>query len=223
MTFPNAFKGVKKIFTSELLGLIGGICAFITAILALVAVVSIGTESEGGFIAGGVGGAVFGVAAAVLVLIGYILKLVGMKQAGHDEDRFRQAFWIAICALVLNVVSSIFRSMNVGGGIADNIVDLFVKVASIFITVFIISGIQNLADKLGKPEIGDSGHKLLTVIVIVYILSMIVTLIPIFFGSNPATSTISGILGIVAVLLDIIAYIIFLVYLGKAKKMLKEN
>lgn len=225
MRFPKAYQGVKKIFTAEILSLIGAVCALVAAIITAVIIVSIVNQSGSsvGYGIEGVGLIVLAIASGVLPVIGYIMKLVGMKQAGNDEPRFNQAFIIAIFALILTVLSSVFSSMNVGGGIADNIVNIFIKLADIFITVFIIGGIQNLAVRIGREDLVDLGSKLLMTIIIVYVLAILGNLVPVFFGQNDQSQAFVGILGIFVAILDIAAYIIFLVYLGKAKKALAEN
>ena len=53
--FPNAYNGVKKIYTAELLSLIGTICLLIAAILVLVGIAA-STVSDGTAVAGVVGG-----------------------------------------------------------------------------------------------------------------------------------------------------------------------
>lgn len=223
MTFPNAFEGVKKLFTSEILSLIAALCTLIAGIAGVVAVASLAAQSAGGTIGGGIAVVIFGIGSAVLFIIAYILKLVGLKKGGNDEPRFQQAFLIAIFALILQVVASILNSLSVGNGVVDNIVQIFATVAEILITVYVINGVQNLAVRLGNENMLEGGNKLLYIIIVVYVLAAIATLIPVFFGANPASATISGIFAIVSSILNIIAYIVFLVYLSKAKKMLAEG
>lgn len=223
MRFPNAYEGVKKLFSSEILSLIAGLCLLIATAAGVFAVASVAADSGGGMVGGTIATAIFGLGSGVLYLIAYIFKLIGLKRAGLDEPRFQQAFLLAIFALILSVVAAILSSFNVGNGIVDDIVRLFVTIAEIIITIFVIGGIQTLSVRMGREDMVDKGQRILIIIVIVYILGFIATLIPLFFGSNPATATISGILSIVGTVLNIIAYIVFLVYLGQAKKMLSEE
>lgn len=236
MRFPSAYDGVKKLFTSQILSLIATVCSLIAGIAGLVAVsaslaATYGEElgeaelgSMGGaFVGGGIVTILFGVAAAVLLVIAYILKLVGLKRAGNDEPRFQQAFLLAIFSLILNVAAVILRSFGASNGVVDDIVQLFGIVADIIITIMVIGGIQNLATRMGNQSIVDLGSKLLIIIIIVYVLSFIATLIPVFFGVNPGSAISTGIISVIGLILNIVAFIVFLVYLGKGKNMLKAE
>ena len=220
MTFPNAFNGVKKLFTSEILKLIAAVCAIVAAVAGIIALAGVEADAVAAGVGGGIAATVFGVGAAVLLLIAYILKLIGLKKAGNDEPKFQQAFLLAIFALILSVVASILSSLNVGNGVVDDIVSIFAAIADILIVVFVIQGIQNLAEKLNQNGMAETGRKLLIIILVFYILGIVATLVVIIFGSNVATGVIAGILAVVAQVLKMVGYIVFLVYLGKAKNML---
>lgn len=220
MTFPNAFNGVKKLFTSEILKLIAAVCAIVAAVAGIIALAGVEADAVVAGVGGGIATVIFGVASAVLLLIAYILKLVGLKKAGNDEPKFQQAFLLAIFALILSVVASILSSLNVGNGVVDDIVSIFAAIADILIVVFVIQGIQNLAEKLNQNGMAETGRKLLIIILVFYILAIIATLVVIIFGANVATGVIAGILAVVAQVLKMVGYIVFLVYLGKAKNML---
>ncbi len=223
MTFPNAFQGVKKLFTSEILKLIATLCALIGSIAGVLTIAAAVNESNGGVVGGSIATVVLGLGATVLLLIAYILKLIGLKKAGNDEPRFAQAFIIAIFALILAVVSGILGSLNVGNGVVDTIFQILANVAEIIITVFVIQGIQNLAEKLNQHDIAETGSKLQIIIIVFYVLAIIASVLPLIFGANPATATISSIIAIVGAVLNLIAYIVFLVYLSKAKNMLAQH
>ena len=80
MRFPNAHNGVKKIFTAEILSLIGTVALIIAAILALAAgtMISKGTaDAEVNATVGMAAGlALFGVAGSILMLIAFIMHLI---------------------------------------------------------------------------------------------------------------------------------------------------
>lgn len=223
MSFPNGYEGVKKLFTSEILNLIGGFCLLISGCfsVAMLAEMSEGAEAGTGVV--GIGTIVFLVASGVVSLIAYIFKLIGLKKAGDDEPNFRTAFILAIFGLVVTLAATIIGAINSESGVAMNASRVFGSVINIAITVLVIAGVANVAHALNKPKIINAGSKLLTIIVVMYTISIIAALIPIFFGTGETTSTISGILAIVSAVFSIIAYIVFLVYLGKAKKMLRDN
>ena len=128
MSFPNAYSGVKKIFTSQILILIGAVLVGIAAAVGS-SVIASGTSIQ---VNVGTTGASAGIAlvGAVLVIVGYIINIVGLYQAGKDERRYlRPAFIIVIIALVLSIIAGLF-SDNIG---LQNAASFISKVAAIIV------------------------------------------------------------------------------------------
>ena len=220
MTYPNAYHGVKKLFTSQILNLISSILGFVVAILALVGVVSLaaseGTNFTVVFIA-----LFVGLAAAVLSIIAYIMQIVGLKQASHDDSSFYTAFVFAIIGLVLIVLAAIFSALNVANGFGDEIASIFSKFSTIVIAAFVLIGVRSLANKLGQSEMANKAKNVSIFQAVILALSAIASIVALFTGN--AATTISGVLALIAALLTVVFAIVYLVFLGKAKKMLKEN
>jgi len=223
MTFPNAYHGVKKIFTAEILGLIGAVCLILGSLIGVLAVVSTVAGSEGGAAASGIGTIIFLAAGAVLPIIGYIMNLVGLNQASKDDSNFRVAFMVAIISLIVLIVSAVFSVFNFGNGMADNIAKAFSIMANIIVTVYVITGISSLAEQLKKPEMVEMGRKILIFIIVINGIIMVAEILPVFFGINVTVASIEGIMGVVSAVCQFIYYIVYLVFLGKAKAMLQNN
>ena len=79
---------------------------------------------------------------------------------------------------------------------------------SIAVTVFVITGVSNLADKLNNAEVSQKGRNLLKIIVCIYVLALIATIISLIFGGTFASVTA--------------AYFLYLSLLSKGKNMLAE-
>ena len=215
---------MKKIFTAEILKLIGTLCGIIgiAIVAAGVAAAGITGKTDAGMaaLAGGtVGGMLFVVAYLVLVTIAFILHLVGIINARHDEDSFKSAL---IC-LILNLVSmfcfGIFTNIN------TTVASLFYSFGNlmhVFVTLFIISGIIKMADKLNRGDISAKGSNILKIIVVIAALSLLISIVSSFIMSSAAMVT-ALILMAVALVLCIVQYIMFLSFLAKAKKMLAES
>lgn len=223
MTFPNGYQGVKKIFTAEILDLIATICLIVGAIMALVLVASAGAESVSGAAVGGLGTTIFMGAAFVLIIIAYIFKMIGMKRAGRDEERFNTAFIFAIFALILTVVGSVIQSITGTTTIWDDLIKTIATLFELFVTLYIVNGIQALAQKLNHDELVAKGQTYYILFIILYILRLIASVLPVFFGVSATAVMISGIMVLVAAVLSLVVYIVYLSLLSKAKKMLKEN
>ncbi|MBQ6369118.1 MAG: hypothetical protein IKG67_00450 [Parasporobacterium sp.] len=236
MTFPNAYHGVKKIFTAQILKIIEGVCVFIAGVAGLIAiagtVVGAAAEAsaeevpaslEGTLVTFGIIGLVFIVAGGVLSVVSYIMNIVGLRQAGKDEDAFQLGFMFACFAMIIKFVSILFSLLNVGGGIADNIADTVGRICDIVIMISVLNGVANLAERLHNEKLAELAGKLMNTLIVIIGLSAVATVIPAFFGVNEVFMNISSIMNMVAGGLAIIGTIIYLVFLGKGMKMLKEN
>lgn len=205
MKFPNAYAGVKKIFTSEIMSLIS------TILLAIVAAVAAAEES--GELPDGKSGAlaiiaIAGLIALVLGLIALIFQLIGLKTASEDEGAFKTAFFFAIAMLVVSVLGSFISVKN-----ENSIVSDLPNLLNIFVFIFTVSGISNLAKSLGREDMVGFGTRILILQIILSVLSFVLQV----FKSG----SIANVLSVVAILLTGIVYVVYLIYLSKAKKMLQ--
>ena len=217
MKFQNAATGVKRIFTAEILKLVAAIVTIIALIMTVITVAAANANSQGGTIAAGVGTVVLIAAASILALIGGIMALVGIINASKDEGAFKTALILLIISLIAAVVGGIFS----GNSTLYSICQIVQNLMSIFVTVFVIKGITNLAVKIGNDEVAQQGKRLLTIIVVFYALSLIANILVLVFGGMFA-SVLGGVIAIVALVLNIIAYIVYLSLLSKGKNMLAE-
>lgn len=217
MTFPNAAKGVKKLFTAEVLTLIASIATIIGIILLIVTGAAAQANSEGGAAAAGIGTIVLMAASAVLALIAAIMSLVGIIQAAKDEGAFKTALFAVVISVIAAIVSAIFSS----NGTVQSICQIVQNIMSIAVTVFVISGVCNLADKLNNDEVAQKGRNILKIIVCVYALALIATIISLVFGGTFASVT-AAIIALVAAILNVIGYFLYLSLLSKGKNMLAE-
>ena len=227
MQFPNAYAGVKKIFTAEILSLIAGVCLIIGSIvgvvvIALASAAASDPNAAASAVVSGLITLVFTLAASVLGIIALILTLVGLKRAGLDEDEFNKGFIFAVCALVLTVVSAIVSSIW-GTTIADEIVSAVTRIMQMLVTLFVINGISNLADKLGETQIAAGSKKFYGFYAFLMCVSIVLGIVGPLVGIGSVASIATGIIAMVSSIAMFVAYIIYLVYLGKAKKMLARH
>ena len=220
MTYPNAYKGVKKLFTSQILSLIATIVFFVVAILRLFSIGAADVDESVSLTLALIA-LIIGAIAGIIAVISYIFQIIGLKQAGNDDRNFYTAFVFAIIALVLTIVATILSSLNVANGFGDEIADVFNRFADIVIVAFVINGIKTLAEKLNQTKMAQKAKSLGIVQIVILALVVIAEVISLFTGD--AASTISAILALIAAILMIIFSIMYLVILGKAKKMLAEN
>ena len=210
MTLPNAYKGVKKVFIAEILQIIGAILAII-GLLELAG--AIGVYQQFGNVDGLEGlaasGGMFTLIALTLSIIALILNLVGLKQASKDEpDRMAKAFAFAIATLILSVVVGVFQSLHWYSAAA--VFNVLSTISQMCTIVFTIMGVSEVTQNIARQDVADMGPKILTISVIAIIASII-------------GNVVGGVAAIIALALMIVAYAVFLVFLGRATSALSKG
>ena len=217
MKFPNAAKGISKIFTSEILALIAAIATGVATILAVVMYASAKTNSTAGAAASGIGMLVLGLGASVLLVIALILKIVGVVQASKDEDSFKMIIYLTIFTLIVAVVAAIFSRVT----FLNNIANAVSSIGSFVTTLLIILGIGNLGVQVGNDEVIDKCSSQFKLILGIGIVALLARFFCIFLPTIPAQGIVIA-LAVVALVLNVIQYILYLSLLSKAKKMLND-
>lgn len=217
MQFPNAAKGVKKIYTAEILELIASLAILLTTILGAVTLASMSADSAGGFIAGGLGFAVFGIGALVLSIIAFFMQLSGINAAKLDEPLFKNALIALIVGIVLQIVNGL-----IGAGLVKDLCGALAYACDMLVTIYIVQGIGALAEKLANTEIAEKSKSLVKQLEIIWIIAVVLKAVG---GVLTKVSTVSAVLitivSVAAVVAAIVAYVIFLGLLKKAKAMLE--
>ena len=210
MRFPNAYSGVKKIFTAEIIMLLVSIAGVAASGLNL-------SDTGDSTILGMV--AVALIAAGLLSVIAFILNLVGIVQARKDEAKFTNALWAVIGGIVMSCVQAAF---------ADNaaVVDAAQTVASIcsaLATFFVIDGILSLAEQMRNKDMVAKGKRAKVILITLWVVVIALQLVGTIFGAaNDTLLLIESVLLVAAGVLSVIAYLVYLAYLSKARVMLAQ-
>ncbi|MBQ3418282.1 MAG: hypothetical protein IJH32_10680 [Ruminococcus sp.] len=216
MQFPNAAKGIKKIFSSVILDIIGGVGLVISALVVLAVAAMLESGDESLEITGMIAVITMAVS-GVLTLLAAVLSVVGMAQASKDEGSFKIAIFVLIAAVVTSVLSIILREHQIMYNIVLQITDLL----HLIVIIYVIQGMINLADALGEPGIIKSGKHLFIMITIIYGLTCLANIIVAIFGGQTA-SLIAGVIAFLAEALGLVQSIVYIVFLSRAKKMLNR-
>ena len=216
MKFENAYQGVKKIYTAELLAILAAACVVVAAIAGVVALVAGGVQSAAA--AGGavIGVGIFGIAAGVLAIISFILNLVGINRASKDEEAFKTALYAALAGIVISVIGTFTKE----GSFLNGLLDTLNGVCDLLVTFMVCQGVVNLAGKLEDTAVAEKGKSVQKLLLTVWIIVIVVRLIVAILGGTTA-GLLAGILAIVAGVIAIVAYFLYLGLLSKAKKMLE--
>lgn len=215
MKFPNAAKGVKKIFTAEILSLIAALLSIFGIAMIIITRAAEESHAENATVVAGLGTIALLAAAAIIILIAGIMSLIGIINASKDDGAFKAALIAILIGVCAAIVSGIFSQNST----VQSICQIVQNLMNIFSTVFVIQGISNLAVKVGNTQVASQAKTILAIIVVIYVLSLIASILVVVFGGQFASVT-AGIIAVVALVLDVIAYIVYLSLLSKAKKIL---
>ena len=217
MNYENAGKGISKIFTGEIISLIGTVTLMITGILSVFALAmeETGEKPETLFITTGV----FAIVSIVLMLTAYIINLVGIGQAAKDEASFRSAFYAAIFGIVFSVLSGFLGNASEGNSFAQRIISIIPDLINLIMMICIVSGILRISAEMHNSEMMGRGETILRIVFTVTIISFVVRVVGGLIQSYAGMYVMAAIVAFSGIL-TVVNYFLYLSYLSKAKKML---
>lgn len=220
MNFPNAAKGVKKIFTAEILGLISFIILGISSVVIIGAAGSADQKAISNSAASGavLGGGVFATIGAIIAIVGAIINIVGLVQAGKDEKFFKYALYAMIIFFIVSLIVNMALSTS---GYKDY-VSSGSKIINLVVNVLVIQGVINLANAKQDEKVASKGLLVFKLIIVVTVLEIIASIIA-AATQNTVAAAIVLVIAIVALILGIVRYFIYLSMLSNAKKMLADD
>ena len=216
MRFPNAYRGVKKIWLAEMLMLLAAIVGIIMVIVMATNGTMVGEDIV---INEGVKTpiAVLGIVTAVIALVAFILNLIGLINANNDDSAFRIALLVTILGIVASAVSAIWSNNET----LNKWMDTALIICSMFASYYVLTGIANLAVKMSDAATKAVALKSRTLVEGSFCATALFKLIISIFKIQNG-STISTILAVIALLLELVSYILYLRALAKGKKMLAK-
>ena len=216
MRFPNAYRGVKKIWLAEMLMLLAAIVGIIMVIVMATNGTMVGEDIV---INEGVKTpiAVLGIVTAVIALVAFILNLIGLINANNDDSAFRIALLVTILGIVASAISAIWSNNET----LNKWMDTALIICSMFASYYVLTGIANLAVKMSDAATKAVALKSRTLVEGSFCATALFKLIISIFKIQNG-STISTILAVIALLLELVSYILYLRALSKGKKMLAK-
>ena len=218
MKYSNAAKGISKIYIAEILSILGAVPAIIIAILA--AANHVDTSLSGEAAAQTLKSANIGTAVVILgivmiaaMLVSFILNLSGILDASKDEAGFKRALWALFASMAFGIIASILKSSNPR---VSNWLQVPSTLFELVVTIYVLEGIGTLADNLGKKQISDMSRDCRTWLISALVLSAAAEILVSLGSTGSVLNTTSG---IAAALLQIIAYVVYLRVLSKARHM----
>lgn len=221
MNYPNAYVGVKRLFSARILSLIGGVAMFISLTFALVLKAFPENITKGEAAAGGglaVLALTFMFIACIVLVISFILGMTGLSRGSVDEPLFRTALFAMLANIVIVGFSSMFTSMQ--NPFMASVMDSLSTIADLITFIYTIQGIRSLASKLDDKDMDERGNTIFKVLLCVVIIELIANIVVAIFHGVQAAAVVAGIIAVIGTVLTLVEYILVLVYLAKAKKML---
>ena len=211
MKYPNASDGVKKIYMSEILALTASVIVVICSVIGMLCFDD--PDLENLVIIMGV----IIICALGLFVAGYILQIVGIVRASKDVPAFK----VSVIAIVAALITTILEAVFYGNYVGSFIVEIAGDVAKFFLVHYIIHGIMHIAEHLERPDMIKKGNFIFRIIYIAIGFEVIVRIFELIFGKEVGEQ-LSMPFGVAANILQVAEYFMFLIYVGRANKMLKN-
>lgn len=210
MKFPNAYAGVKQLFTAQILNILSTVVFFAGAVYAMLVPGEISPdENETAFFV------LLGitVGATVLALVAFIVQLIGLNTARKDERLFKKAMYFVIICAVCTV------ALMLAGGMFGKITAGVDEVSTLLIFVYIFLSIYIIAEKMGETGMQKGGKLALLIVTVAFGSALLMQIIAAFIPERVDTvETID----FVSAIVEFAGYITAMIYIGMAKKMLAK-
>ena len=218
MRYPNAAKGIKKIWIAEILGILATVLAVVLVIMVSASHIDTsmsGEEAAQALETAKIAGPVvaFGVVMMLVMLVSYILNLIGILNASKDDVGFKNALWVLLASIAFGIGAAILQNSNPR---AAHWLQVPSTLFELVVTIYVLDGIANLARNLGKNDIVDLSKQCRTWLMCALVLSAAAK---VFVALGTEGSTLNTTSGIAAALLQIVAYVVYLWVLNKARLM----
>lgn len=210
MKYPNAYAGIKKVFASQILHILSTLFFFASSMILVFDKEAASWENFNPFFWASMGLLTAGV---VLSVVAFILQLVGLNRARRDERLFKKAMYFVIICAVCTV------SLMFGSGMFGKIMAGIDEVSTLLIFVYIFIAVFNLADQLGDMGMQKKGKLALLLVTVMFGVAFVLQIVMAFI---PDLVEVVENLAVLGTILEFIGYIVALLYIGAAKKMLAK-
>lgn len=220
MRFPNACKGLKKIFYAELISLIALVPYAVSMVLIQFLPEEI-NENNAEMLPAEVVVTILSLVSLVLMTVAYVLNIIGYVNASKDNESFKKAMLLTIAGLVLTVVSGIMENVN-ASPILTNTFDSMEQILDLLITLTTISGIVTLSVTYGDLRMVDSGKALFKFLFAIYLPTLIAYVFVYMLRNTRSAAILAVTVTLISFALNAVYSLLYLRYLYRAVNMLEE-
>ena len=184
MMYPNATHGLERVYQSQVI-------ALVAAVLMIIPVINI--------------------LAAIALIVSLVLYMIGINEAGKDDESYKTAFTLIIVQLVISVLNSLI------GGV---IFDLVNEALALAVLYFVCITTNKLLKNIGADgRITDRG-------VVVWKINVICTIVEVctLLALIPSASLqlLAAVVTLVTAIAQIVGSILYILYLRDATTALKS-
>ena len=160
----------------------------------------------------------------IALLVAGIINIVGYIQAAKDEEGIKRAVLCTVFSCAFAFAASFFENQTGFLGGLGTVLSTISTVLNMLVALFMIGGLMNLSAKCNRPDMVKRGRDILATILVSYIITFALGLLVRFgaYTSAFGEGVIKWLSGLSA-LFTVFIYVLELIYLAKAKKMLAEN
>lgn len=220
MRFPNACKGLKKIFYAELISLIALVPYAVSMVLIQFLPEEI-NENNAEMLPAEVVVTILSLVSLVLMTVAYVLNIIGYVNASKDNESFKKAMLLTIAGLVLTVVSGIMENVN-ASPILTNTFDSMEQILDLLITLTTISGIVTLSVTYGDLRMVESGKALFKFLFAIYLPTLIAYVFVYMLRNTRSAAILAVTVTLISFALNAVYSLLYLRYLFRAVNMLEE-
>ena len=216
MTFPKAERGIKIVFLAQISFMLASIFSTASAIGNMINYyIYINFPKEELLLAPFL---IIAILAVIFLLAGFALTIIGVLKASGENENFKVALYSILFGVALSIIGMIWSGDNAVGTITG----LLTTLTSFLAIIYVIQGIRSISLKLDKPEMEQTGSKLYTLFSVFYVIETCSNIAILIFNDNSSFIIVS-LLQIFFNIMSVVQYLIFMLYLRKAIKMLAVN
>lgn len=216
MTFPKAERGIKIVFLAQISFMLASVFSTASAIGNMINYyIYINFPKEELLLAPFL---IIAILAVIFLLAGFALTIIGVLKASGENENFKVALYSILFGVALSIIGMIWSGDNAVGTITG----LLTTLTSFLAIIYVIQGIRSLSLKLDKKEMEQTGSRLYTLFSVFYVIETCSNIAILIFNDNSSFIIVS-LLQIFFNIMSVVQYLIFMLYLRKAIKMLAVN
>ena len=211
MKFENVKKGLKQVFTGEIMELLSTLAMTVMTFFGemggeaasakdtIMAIASIGL-----------------IAGMVFSALSTYFRVLGVANAKKDESNFTGAFVTVLLSLALTLLNSPLKKM----GLSAELLNALKTGFNTLTMVFIVNSIIKVAGAIGNDKVEKSARKSLTFIVLGELCVLVVNFLSNFIKSDSELFWIPACIACVSMVLSVVSYFMYLKVVNQGSKML---